>query len=235
MTTAWPVQTRILGVLRRPRATFEALAAAPRSAGVLAIAFLAAVSAGAPVLETEVGELALVDQLDRAASAFGEPVDAAQYAALQEISQHGTAYAAITSLVSGPLLAAGLSAALVAILRAPPGRTVTYRQMLAIASHAGVILALRQVLAAPMIYASEAMASPVTLGLFFTLLDDGSPVGRFAGLVDLFVIWWIVVLAIGVSVLYARPAARLAMTFAGIYVLLAALAALAVAAAGGAA
>lgn len=235
MTTAWPVQTRIRGVLRWPRATFEALAAAPRSADVLAIAFLAALSAGALVLETEVGELALVDHLERAAAAFGEPVDAGQYAALQEMSEHGTAYAAITSLVSGPLLAFGLSAALVGILRAPPGHTVTYRQVLAIASHAGVILALRQVIAAPVLYARETMASPVTLSMFFTLLDDGSPLARFASLIDLFVIWWIVVLAIGVSVLYARPAARLATTFAGIYVLLAALVALAMAATGGAA
>ena len=230
-----PLPARIRGVLRRPRATFEALASAPRSVDVLAITFLAALSAGALVLETETGELALLDQLERTASAFGEPLDEAQYAVLQDISGHGTAYAAITSLVSGPLLAFGLSAALAGIMRPPPGRTVTYRQVLAIASHAGVILALRQVIAAPMIYARETMASPITLIMFFTLLDEASPLARFAGLIDLFVIWWILVLAIGIAVLYERPVARVATIAAGIYVLLAALVALAVSATGGAA
>lgn len=227
---------RIRGVLRRPRATFEGLASAPRSVDVLAITFLAALSAGALVLETETGELALLDQLERTASAFGDPLDEAQYAVLQDISGHGTAYAAITSLVSGPLLAFGLSAALVAwgqIRGQTPGLTPNYRQVLAVVSHAGVILALRQVIAAPMIYARETMASPVTLSMFFTALDEASPLARFAGLIDLFVIWWILVLAIGIAVLYDRPVARVATIAAGIYVLLAALVALAMAATGG--
>lgn len=202
---------------------------------MLAVAFVASVSATALVLETEIGELALIDQLERTASVFGEPVDDSQYAVLQEIGANGTAYALVTSMVGGPLLAVGLSAALVGILRAPPGRIVTYRQVLAIASHASVILALRQVIAAPLTYARESMTSPLTLNMFFTLLDEGSPMARFAGMVDLFVIWWIVVLAIGLSVLYERPVARLALAFAGIYVLLAALGALAVAVTGGAA
>ena len=230
MTTAWPLPARIRGVLRRPRATFEALADAPRSADVLAAAFLVSVFATALVLETETGELALLDQLERTAAAFGEPVDEAQYGMLQDISANGTAYAVVTSLVSGPLLAVGVSAALVAW-----GQTPTFRQVLSVASHAGVILALRQLIAAPLTYARETMASPLTLGIFFALLDEGSPMARFAGMVDLFVIWWIVVLAIGISVLYERPAARLAIVLAGIYVLLAALVALAVAITGGAA
>lgn len=202
---------------------------------MLALALLAAVSSTALVLETEIGELALLDQLERTASAFGEPLDEVQYSMLQDISAHGTAYAIVTSAVAGPLLAVGVSAALAGILRPPPGHTVTYRQVLAIASHAGVILALRQVLSAPLTYARETLASPLTLSMVLPLLDQGSALARFAGMIDLFVIWWIVVLAIGSSVLYHQPSARLAMMFAGIYVLLAALVALAVAAAGGAA
>ena len=235
MTTVWPLPARIRGVLRQPRDTFEALAAAPRSADVLAIAFAAACAATALTLETETGALALLDQLERIASAFGEAVDDSQYATLQEISGHGTAYALVTSLVSGPLLALGVSAALVGILRPPAGVTVTYRQALAVTSHASVILALRQVLAAPLIYARETLASPLALSMFFTLLDEGSPLARFAGMIDLFVIWWIVVLAIGVSVVYRRRMARIAAAFAGVYVVLAALVALMATVTGGAA
>lgn len=246
MPTAWPLTARIRGVLRHPRVTFEALASAPRSADVLAVAFLAALAAGAFVLETEIGELALLDQLERTASAFGERIDESQHAALREISAHGTAYALVTALVSGPLLAVGLSAALVgwAQIRARildpsvdpiPDPIPTFRQVLAVTSHASVILALRQIMAAPLTYTRETLASPLTLSTFFILLDEGSPLARFAGMIDLFVIWWIVVLAIGISVLYQRPVVRLAAALTGIYVLLAALVALAVAVTGGAA
>lgn len=234
MTTAWPIPARIVGVLRRPRATFDALAAAPRSADVLAIAFLAAFAATALVLETSTGELALLDQLERTASALGGAVDEARYAELLALSTQGAAYALITSIVAGPLLAVGVSAALVAILRAPPAHPVTFRQVLAVAAHASVILSLRQVVAAPLTYARETMASPLTLNAFFTLLDEGSPLARFAGMIDLFVIWWIAVLATGMSVLYRRPAGRLALTFGGTYLMVAAVVALAVALSGGA-
>lgn len=234
MTTPPPLPARVLGVLRHPRATFAALAAAPRSADVLVWAWLAAFAAMALVLRTETGELALLDQLGRTASALVGPVDDTQYGVLQEMSRRGVAYALVTALLAGPLLAAGLSAAVFAWGRTR-GRTPTYRQVLAVASHASVILALRQVVAAPLAYARETLASPLTLNMFFTLLDEGSPLARFAGMIDLFVIWWIAAVAIGMSVLYGRRATRVASALAGAYLLLAALAALMVAMTGGAA
>ena len=47
------------------------------------------------------------------------------------------------------------------------------------------------------------------------------------------VVWWIVVLAVGVSVLYQRSTRSLALAFTGAYVALALLAALAMAVSGG--
>jgi hypothetical protein len=234
VTTVCPLGARIRGVLRHPRATFEALAAAPRSADVLAITCAAAWVAMTCVLETETGELALLDQLERTVSAFGEPIDEAQYAALQDMSGYGAAYALVTSLASVPLLAVGLSAAVFAWGQTRD-LTPTYRQVLAVASHASVILALRQVIAAPLTYMRETMASPLTLNMILALSDEGSPLASFAAMIDVFVIWWIAVLAIGMSVLYRRSVARLATAFAGAYLLLAALVALMVAIAGGAA
>jgi hypothetical protein len=59
------------------------------------------------------------------------------------------------------------------------------------------------------------------------MLDEASPVARFFGVVDLFVVWWVIVLAIGVSLLYARPLRRTALAFVGAYVGVAALLAIA--------
>jgi hypothetical protein len=57
--------------------------------------------------------------------------------------------------------------------------------------------------------------------MFFVMLDEVSPLARFFGIIDLFVIWWVVILAIGMSVLYQRSAWRLAGIFLGVYFALA--------------
>ena len=85
-----------------------------------------------------------------------------------------------------------------------------------------MILALRQLLAAPVTYLRETLTSPLTLNMFFSMLDEASPLARFAGTVDFFAIWWVVVLAIGMSALYRRPLRGLILAFGGVYLLFAA-------------
>lgn len=224
---------RAIGVIRRPRATFEVLVAAPRWADVLALTFVVTAASGAALLQTEVGRLALLDQWERTALAFGQPVDAAQYAALEAATRQGALYAVITAFISGPVVALGLTALLYVIFTGVLRGAATFQQLLAVVAHAGVILALRQVIAAPLNYAGETLASPTSLVRMFTMLDEASPLARFLGVVDLFVVWWIIVLEVGVSVLYRRAVRTLALTFVGIYVALALLLAGIMAVAGG--
>jgi hypothetical protein len=223
---------RILGIVARPRTTFEAIAQSPRWIGILAVTFVATAAASAVVLNTETGQLALLDQWERQAAAFGRPLSDADYGALTDASHHGTGYAALMALAIGPVLVTALSALLFFAFRGASG-TVTFRQVLAVVAHAGVILALRQIVAAPVTYISETLTSPLTLGLFFRMFDEASPVSRFFGIIDLFVVWWVFVLAIGMSVLYRRPARRLAGLFVGAYVTLAIVLTAAMAATGG--
>jgi hypothetical protein len=79
----------------------------------------------------------------------------------------------------------------------------------------------------------ESVASPTTLVQLFSMLNEASPLARFLGIIDLFVIWWIVVLAVGLSVLYQRSSRSLVLAFTSAYVALALLAALAMAVSGG--
>jgi hypothetical protein len=234
---------RVYGVIRRPRVTFSSIAETPAWAPVLLLTtFLTFVSTAA-FLTTNIGRQALVDQWERTATAFGQQIDDAQYAAMEARVANGTLgieYAAATALVSGPVLAFGLSAVLFAVLGRKNGKTnaqlqASYTQVLSIVCFAGVILALRQVIAAPVDYVRETIASPTSLVQFFTMLDDASAEARFFGVVDLFVVWWIVVLAIGMSVLYRRRTRNLAFAFTGAYLVIALLAALVMAMSGGAA
>jgi hypothetical protein len=105
--------------------------------------------------------------------------------------------------------------------------------VLAVAAHAGAVLALRQVVAAPLTYMRESTASATSLIVWAPALEETSALARFLGLLDVFVIWWAIVLAIGAAALYRRPVRPLAGTFVGIYVGVAtALAAVMAAAAG---
>jgi hypothetical protein len=53
--------------------------------------------------------------------------------------------------------------------------------------------------------------------VWFPAFDATSFVGRFVGALDVFVMWWAVLLAIGLAVLYGREARRLAAAFLGVY------------------
>src|SRR5688572_12617310 len=195
-----------------------------RWAGLLAVLTAASFAATAGFIATDAGQVALVDQWERTALAFGQTVDDARYAEMQELSRYGVAYAAATSLARGPGAAVALAGVLYGVFAAG-GRRARFAQVLAVVVHAGVILALRDVVAAPLNFIRESLASPVTLAQFVGMLDEASPLARFAALVDVFVIWWIFVHGIGLAVLYqtrARVVAESLMSaYVGISVLLA--------------
>ena len=229
---------RVYGVIRHPRVTFSTIVERPSWVPVLTATTAVTFLCGIAFLRTDVGQQALVDQWERTSTAFGQTVDDEAYAQMELTARSGgfeVAYAAATALASGPALVFGVSALLFGLLkrRDPPGSRPSFVQVLAVVSSASVILALRQVVATPIDYLREAIASPTTLVQFFSMLDEASPLARFLGIMDLFVLWWIVVLAIGVSVLYQRSTRSLALVFTGAYVVLALLAALAMAVSGG--
>jgi hypothetical protein len=196
----------------------------PRWAGLLALLTAASFAATAGFIATDVGQVALVDQWERTALAFGQRVDDARYAEMQELSRYGVPYAAVAAIARGPGAAAILAGVLYAVFAAR-GRRAGFVQVLAVVAHAGVILALRDVVAAPLNYIRESLASPLTLVQFFGVVDEASPIARFFALIDVFMIWWIAVLAIGLAVLYQirtrTVAAGLMAAYAAIAVLLA--------------
>jgi hypothetical protein len=190
---------------------------------------LATAGAGALVSATEVGQLALVDQWERTVLALGQPIDDARYAELQAWSRRGPAVSAATALAAGPGAAAVVSLLAFGWLRHRSAAPVSYIQVLAVVVHAGVILALGRLVAAPLVYARETMASATTLGSWFPGFDEASPIARFLGAIDLFTMWWAIVLGIGLAILSGRRARTCAAWVVGVYVGLALIAAAAMA------
>ena len=179
---------------------------------------LAVITAASQALlfQTEVGQVALVDQWERTTLGFGQPVDEARYAEFQALSRKGPLYGVATALVAGPVLTMVL-AVVVALVFGRGNRDVSFSQVLAVVAHASLILAIRLVVSAPVSYAREATGGATSLGLWFPSLDAASFAGRFVGALDVFVLWWVVLLAIGVAVLYGRRARSVAAAFLGVY------------------
>jgi len=215
------VSARIFGVLRSPRRTLQEVASHPRWAPLLVTLTLVTAAAGASVSATDVGQLALVDQWERTALAFGQAVDDSRYADLMAWSRLGPAVAAGNALLAGPGLALVVSLLVFVWLR---GRA-SYKQVLAVVVHAGVVLAVGRLVAAPLVYARETTSSATTVGAWFSSLDEASPAARFLGAIDLFTLWWAVVLGIGVAVLSGRRARTCAVWIVSVYVGLALVAA----------
>ena len=223
---------RLIGVIRCPRTTLRAVALSPRWVGLVTVLAVVTAASQALLFTTEVGQVALVDQWERTALAFGQPVDAARYAELQALSGDGPLYGVATALVGGPLLTLVVAAIIVLVFRRND-RVVSFSQVLAVVAHASVILAIRFLVSVPVSYAREATGGATSLGLWFSALDASSFAGRFVGALDVFVLWWVVLLAIGVGVLYGRHARSVAAAFLGVYAGLALLLAVTMTALGG--
>jgi hypothetical protein len=224
--------SRLLGIILSPRSTCQALARAPRWADVLILSTLAAAVAGALVMRTEVGQVALVDQWERTAVAFGRDVDDAAYARLQQLSERGPMYEAGVALLNGPVQVFTVSALIFIVFGRRRGGA-TFHQVVSVVSHASVILALRQLVGAAATYFRETTASATAIGVWFPMFDEASSAARFLGAMDLLVIWWVVVVGVGVAVLYRKPTVRVASAMAGMYAVLALMMTAAMALAGG--
>lgn len=176
----------------------------------MALCTVASAAAWTGLLATDTGRIALVDQWERTAVATGFPVDDAGYADLQRWSRYGTAYAAGRALVVGPGLAvvSGIALWLVSRRFNRAATSPTFGQCFAVSVHAGVILAVRDLVAVPVALARETTASATTLGLWFPGLDEASMAARFLGSLDVFMLWWAALLGIGFAALCGVSARR---------------------------
>ena len=199
---------RVVGVFLSPRATYADVAARPRWFGALAvgIVIIAAMSIG--FFSTEVGKGALLDQQLRAVDAlkaYGLNVPPEARQRIEEsLSSPWVPYrTAAGQIVFVPIVVVILAGILMGIF-AVLGGDATFKQVLSIVTHSGLITAGQQLFVMPLNYVRESLTSPTNLGVFLPFLDENTFAARLFGSIDLFLIWWIANLAIGLGVLYKR-------------------------------
>lgn len=223
---------RIAGVLWRPRSTMAALVAAPTFLATWATILMVWTALAVGLLSTDVGRQALVDERVRLVEALGGQVDDESYTRLQKSPPFSTYVTSGGRLLLTPPVTLLVAAGLVALARTDRGR-MTGTAALAVSVHASVVLVLQQLVATPFHYLQESLSSPTTLAARLPMLEEGTVAARLFGTVDVFGLWWLWLLALGIAAATGRPARGYLVRLLAVYLGVAALMAVGMAVVGG--
>jgi len=124
-------------------------------------------------------------------------------------------------LVMLPLMCAVVAGLLLAIFTAVLGGGATFKQVYAVVAHSMIIGAIQQAFSFPIMYAREEMTSPTKLSVFFPMLNEMGFANYLLAAIDLFYIWSLINVSIGVAVLYKRRTGPVAAVLLGIYAVIA--------------
>jgi Yip1 domain len=215
--TARSLPARILGVIFSPRATYADVAARPRVLGALTFVVLVGTAGVFLFMSTDVGKNAFLDQQVQQRESFGRPLTDAQYEQLERVVPYAPYFGAGFQLVLLPLLGAAIAGIALAVFNAVLGGDAAFKQVFAVVAHSGVVLSVAQVFGLPLAYARETMSGATNLAVFTPFLDESSFVARVLGAIDLFIIWWIISLAIGLGVVYRKRTGPIATTLMIVY------------------
>jgi hypothetical protein len=207
---------RIAGMVIRPRATLVELVQRPVWWDTWLVILGIWAACGTLLLASSVGQQALVDERVRVIEALGGAVSDDQYAALLAHPPRWVYVVSGSRLLLTPGLTLAVAAALWLVARYD-GAAPSFAQALAVTVHASVVLLIGQVIATPLHYVREALTSPLNLAAILPLMEAGSVQARFFGTLDLFVLWWTGLLAMGLSVLTRQRTGRYALGITALY------------------
>ncbi len=217
---------RLLGVLTSPRATFAGIVARPKWLGAMAVVTLVVALGQFAFLSTPVGQEAMIDQQTHSVERWKGSVTQADIDGIEQRAPLGRYFALGAILIVGPLFNFLIAGILYGVFNAALGGDATYKQVLAVTSHAGAVNLVSTLFVVPLNYMRESMTSATNLGVFVPFLDDTNFIAKFLGWFDLFIIWGMIVNAIGLAVLYKRRTAPIFWTFMAINVVVALIGAL---------
>jgi Yip1 domain len=212
--------TRIVGVLFSPRPTYAAVAAKPRSLGVMLVVILVMGIAQGVFLSSELGQKLALDQQIKAMESFGFNVTDQIYDQLEQGMKRAAITTPIAQAIFLPIVIAIEAGILLLIFSLLMGGAAKFKHVYAVVAHSAVIVALQQVFTMVLSFASGKTAG-ANLGVFVPFLDEKSVVTLFLGSIDLFFVWATISLAIGLGVLYKRRTGPIATALLGLYVAIA--------------
>jgi hypothetical protein len=198
---------RIAGIIFRPRAILAELVSRPVWLATWVFILIDWTAAGGWLLSTDIGRQALVDERVRVIETFGGTVSAEAYDAMQASPPWWVYVTSGGRLLLTPAATLVAALGLWAVARRD-GSRARFGQALSVAVHATVVLLLGQLVATPLSYARESLTSPLNLAAVLPFMEEGTFRARFFGTLDLFALWWVGLLALGLTTLTGRGAGR---------------------------
>ena len=210
-----PLWTRVGQTFAAPARLFAGFHDGSPWLGVLAISTLVAMAAAATI-PAEYFLAEMVDPVTR----LGKPVEITS--SPSEIVRWGRYRQVLSALAMHPLIAFGMAGVLTLVFTMIGRGRATFRQYLAVSSHALLITALGAVVGMAMrLLTADADAEPTVA----TLLSFAGPAvarNAFLASLNVFSLWMLLVLGVAVAVLDGRPSwVRPAAALLGVYMLLA--------------
>jgi Yip1 domain len=213
---------RLIGVIFSPRETFAKLV--PKAPWLSALAVVTLLTAGGQYafLSTEVGQQAMVDQqIHQAEIRNGGSITQQQIDMFDGLKTKNRYIVGISILIVGPIMTFVFAGLYFGVFNALLGGDASFRQVLAIVTHSGAVNIVQTLFVLPLNYIRESASSATTLGVFVqSFLDETNFVARVLGMIDLFIVWNLVVTAIGLGVLYRRKTGPIFWSLMGVYVVI---------------
>jgi len=212
---------RFIGIIVAPRATFQAVAASPKVLGMLLIvAILTGFFAALP-MTTDAGKQAALDQQVQSMQSMGFQVNDEMYDQMQKGSGRLPYTTGIGAFIFIPIVSLIFAGILFAIFNAAMGGDASYKQVLSVYVHSGVIGVVSAAVTGVVNYFSGHAGSVANLGALLPMLPEKSFVANLLGTVDLFILWSLITLAIGLGVLYKRRTQPIAISLLSVYAVIA--------------
>ena len=205
--------SRAIGIITAPTPTYEHVVRKPKVAGILfLVSVIIGLAQGLPQL-TERGRAAALELQVQQMERFGVKVTDQVYQQMEQRSR--SSISAISTIVGTvvfmPFVVVIMTLLLWVVFNVILGGTTTFKHVMAVVAHAQVIPAVGVLFAAPIMYARGVMSNGVAnLGALLPMLDETSFLAKFLGMVDLFTIWWVFVLSIGLATLYKKKVGSIA-------------------------
>jgi hypothetical protein len=211
------VFARLLLVLTSPGEAYQEVAARPKALGAFAVVIGVMIVCQFVFLSTTVGQQVMVEQQISTTEAFGVTVTPQMEQQFQARAGYARYTTAASQVVFVPLAAALLAGLLLVIFNAASDRSATFKHLYAVVAHSGAVTAVQQIVTTPLSYVMGEFATVTRLSVFFPMLEEDSFLSHLFAGVELFLVWWLVNLSIGVAVLYRRPTRGTAYIILGIY------------------
>ena len=213
---------RFLGVLTSPRATFAGVVARPRWFGMVAALVIVGIVAGTALMATDSGRLAALDAARSQFKSFGinlpPEAEAKMETDLMEMPLWRMGLSAsFGQIVAGVLMPLIIAGVFLLVFNIMLGGDATFKQVFATVVHANPVLLVGALFTTPLMYFRGSMTGVTNLAVFMPMLDESSFLAKLLGSVDLIRVWWVVVLAIGLGVLYKRKTGPIATALFVVY------------------